>query len=262
VSGHGVVAGRVALITGGTRGIGRGIADALLAEGAAVVVNGTSSDKGLACLEEMNAGDRAHFIAGDVKQRTVCERLVAETVERYGAIDILVNNSGGGGRSALTVDLSDEEWESSIDWNLNHPFWCTRAALRHMIPRRWGRIINLSSMYGKVPIAGFPHYVTTKHAINGFTKAVALETGSQGITVNALCPGVVLTDIWEANAPAAAAALGLTYDQYVDTIVAGSALKRANTVEEVAAIAVMLCSPMGAGITGTCLSIDGGTSPY
>jgi 3-hydroxybutyrate dehydrogenase len=262
MSAEGVVAGRVALITGGTRGIGRGIADALLAEGAAVVVNGTSVDKGATCLAEMGAPERSHFIAGDVKQRSTCERLVAETVERFGAIDVLVNNSGGGGQTALTVDISDEEWESSIDWNLNHPFWCTRAALRHMIPRRWGRVINLSSMYGKMPIAGFPHYVTTKHAINGFTKAVALETGTQGITVNSLCPGVVLTDIWEANAPTAAASMGLSYEQYVDMIVAGSALKRANTVEEVAAIAVMLCSPAGAGITGACLSIDGGTAPY
>jgi 3-hydroxybutyrate dehydrogenase len=262
VSATGVVAGRVALITGGTRGIGRGIADALLAEGAMVVVNGTSDDKGRACLEEMGARDRTHFISGDVKDQQVCEGLVESTVARFGSIDIVVNNSGGGGQTSLTVDMPDEEWEASLNWNLNHPFWCTRAALRHMIPNGWGRIINLSSMYGKVPLAGFPHYVTTKHAINGFTKAVAAEVGSQGITVNSLCPGVVLTDIWEQNAPAAAAAMGMTYDEYVATIVAGSALKRANTVEEVAALAVFLCSPAGAGITGACLSVDGGTAPY
>jgi 3-hydroxybutyrate dehydrogenase/3-oxoacyl-[acyl-carrier protein] reductase len=258
----GAVDGRVALVTGGTRGIGRGIAEALLAEGAHVVVNGRSAEKGAAALREMDARDRAHFIAGDVKRRADCRALVAGTVERYGAIDILVNNAGGGGNTALVADMSDEEWDASVDWNVNHPFWCTRAALGHMIPRGWGRIINLSSMYGKVPLSGFAHYVTTKHAVNGFTKAVAQETGTHGITCNSICPGVVLTDIWEENAPAAAAAMGMEYEEYIATIVEGSALKRPNTVEEVGALAAFLCSEAGAGITGACLSVDGGTAPY
>jgi 3-hydroxybutyrate dehydrogenase/3-oxoacyl-[acyl-carrier protein] reductase len=256
------LAGSVALVTGGSRSIGRGVAEALLAEGANVVINGRDEQKGERALAEMRAGGRAHFIAGDVRQRTVCQALVDETVERYGAIDILVNNAGGGGSTAMVAEMSDDDWDASMDWNLNHPFWCTRAALRHMIPRRFGRIINMSSMYGKVPLAGFSHYVTTKHALNGFTKAVAQETGTLGITCNSICPGVVLTDVWAEQGPASAAAVGMDYDDFVDTLVSGSAIKRPNTVEEVAAMALLLCSEAGAGITGACLSVDGGAAPY
>ena len=258
----GAVAGRVALVTGGSRSIGRGIAEALLDEGASVVINGRTEEKGRKALDEIGAGDRAHFIAGDVRLQSDCEALVTGTVERYGAIDILVNNAGGGGSTAMVADMSDEDWNASMDWNLNHPFWCTRAALRHMLPRRWGRVINMSSMYGKIPIAGFAHYVTTKHAVNGFTKAVAHETGTAGITCNSICPGVVLTDVWAENGPASAAAVGMEYDDFVGTLVAGSAIKRPNAVEEVAAMAVLLCSEAGAGITGACLSVDGGSTPY
>jgi NAD(P)-dependent dehydrogenase (short-subunit alcohol dehydrogenase family) len=258
----GIVEGRVALVTGGTRGIGRGIAEALLAEGACVVVNGRSVEKGARALDEMGAPDRTHFIAGNVQLQTVCEQLVDGTVARFGAIDILVNNAGGGAGAATIAEMPDETWTACINWNLNSPFWCTRAALAHMIPRQWGRIINLSSIYGKVPLATQGHYVTAKHAINGLTKTVAHENGTYGITCNALCPGVVLTDVWEQNGPASAAAAGLTYDEFVDMIVSTSAIKRPNTVAEVAAMALLLCSPAGAGITGALLSVDGGTSPY
>lgn len=258
----GAVDGKVALVTGGTRGIGRGIAEALLAEGAKVVVNGRSEEKGRLALKEIDAGDRAYFLAGDVQRKSDCEALVQTTVAHFGAIDILVNNAGGGGSTAKVVDMSDEVWEASLNWNLNHPFWCTRAALRHMIPSRWGRILNMSSMYGKIPIAGFANYVTTKHALHGFTKAVAHETGTLGITCNALCPGVVLTDAWVENGPTSAAGAGMEFDEYVALNVSQSALKRPNTVEEVAAMAILLCSAAGAGITGACLSVDGGSAPY
>jgi 3-hydroxybutyrate dehydrogenase len=152
-----VVQDRVALVTGGTRGIGRAIAEALVAEGANVVINGRSEEKGARALAELDAGDRVDFIAGNVQCQADCESLVEGTVERYGAIDILVNNAGGGGNTALVVEMTDEAWMSSLNWNLNHPFWCTRAALRHMLPRGWGRIINMSSMYGKVPLPGVAH---------------------------------------------------------------------------------------------------------
>jgi 3-hydroxybutyrate dehydrogenase len=259
----GVVEGRAALVTGGSRGIGRGIAEALLAEGASVVINGRNEKKGLVALDEMGALDRTHFIAGDVQRQADCEALVAATVERFGAIDILVNNAGGGGGGAATIaEMTDDTWVGCLNWNLNHPFWCTRAALGHMIPRRWGRIINMSSIYGKIPLATQGHYVTAKHALGGLTKTVAQENGQFGITCNALCPGVVLTDVWEENGPASAAAAGVTYEEFVDKIVSTSAIKRPNTVAEVAAMAVLLCSPAGAGITGSLLSIDGGTAPY
>ncbi|MEM9611240.1 MAG: SDR family oxidoreductase, partial [Actinomycetota bacterium] len=191
--------GKVAAVTGGTRGIGRGIAEAFLAEGAKVVINGRSPEKAEATIAEIGAGDSLAFYAGDVTDQAVCEGLVAYTIEHFGQIDIMVNNAGGGGESFPLVDLPDAEWNHVLDWNLNHPMWCTRAALKDMLPRESGRIINISSMYGKMAIPMVSPYVTTKHALNGFTKAVAHEVGAQGITVNAICPGFVETDILKAN---------------------------------------------------------------
>ncbi|MFM7536432.1 MAG: SDR family NAD(P)-dependent oxidoreductase [Acidimicrobiales bacterium] len=258
----GFLDGRTALITGGTRGIGRAIATVLHAEGANVVINGRSEDKGRQAIDELGGGDRIHFLAGDVQLQSVCEGLVAGTIERYGAIDILVNNAGGVGNPAIVAELGDEEWQSILNWNLNHPFWCSRAALKAMIPRQWGRIINMSSMYGKTALPGVAPYITTKHALNGLTKVIAQEVGTLGITCNALCPGLIITDIVESTAPMSAAAIGMNYDDYINMIVAGSAIKKPNTVEQVAAVALLLCSEAGAGITGSMINIDGGSSPY
>lgn len=254
--------GRVAAITGGTRGIGRGIAEAFLAEGAKVVINGRSADKAQATMDEIGAGDDLVFRAGDVTDQAACEDLVAFTIEHFGQIDIMVNNAGGSGESAMLVDMPDDEWQNVLNWNLNHPMWCTRAALKDMIPREWGRIINISSMYGKLAIPAVSHYVTTKHALNGFTKAVAHEVGAMGITSNAICPGFVMTDILASNGPATAEASGMTWEGWLEVVLAPSAIKRMNSETEVGAMAVLLASDAGAGITGSLMNVDGGTSPY
>ena len=125
---------KVACITGGTRSIGRGIADAFLAEGASVVVNGRDPAKGQVCLDEMGAGDRADFFAGDSSTQECVEGLIDHTIERYGRLDICVLNSGGVKDTAPVHLMSDEEWRLEIDWNLNHVFWGMRRALQHMIP--------------------------------------------------------------------------------------------------------------------------------
>ncbi|MGI9622784.1 MAG: SDR family NAD(P)-dependent oxidoreductase [Acidimicrobiales bacterium] len=254
--------GRVAAITGGTRGIGRAIAEAFVADGASVVINGRSPEKGQRALEEMDAGENVHFIAGDVTDQAVCEALVDQTVEHYGRIDIMVNNAGGGGDTAPVVDMGDDSWLRVIDWNLNHPFWCTRRSLKYMIPQGWGRIINISSMYGKLALPANAHYVTTKHALNGLTKAVAQEVGEQGITCNALCPGGILTDVQYEQGPPAAEAMGITFEELLDFMAQPSAIKRLNEVEDVALVASLLASDAGGGINGSLISIDGGVSPY
>jgi 3-hydroxybutyrate dehydrogenase len=253
---------KVAVITGGTAGLGRGIAEIYLREGAKVVLNGRSQDKGDKVLAELGVGDRAVFKAGDVREQAVCESLVEHAVERYGRIDILVNNAGGAGDLQPIALLSDEAWDDTIRWNLYSTFWASRRALQHMLPQKSGRIINMSSVEGKVgkPVLGV--YVTAKHAINGLTKSMAKEVGTEGITVNALCPGLVITDIVRENGPRTAEAMGLTFDQMVDLFAQESAIKRPNTVEEVAAMALLLASEAGAGITGSLMSVDGGTSPY
>ena len=253
--------GRVAALTGATRGIGRGIAEAYLGEGCKVVISGRSEAKGAQALEEMDAGDAAHFIAGDVRRQADVEAFVDGTIERYGRIDILVNNAGGSSGFAPVAELSDEAWNESLDWMLNATFWGTRRALNDMIPRRWGRIINISSVEGKqVTKTSVAHYITNKHAINGLTKAVAFENGTLGITCNAICPGAVETDLMTETGPSAAEALGMTYEEYVDTYAQEAAIKRLNTVEEIAAVAVLLASAEGGGITGALIDVNGGTA--
>jgi 3-hydroxybutyrate dehydrogenase len=254
--------GRVACVTGGTRGIGLGIARAFLREGAQVVINGRSEAKARATMEALAAGDAVQFVAGDVKRREDCEMVVDRTVEHFGRIDILVPNAGGGSNYAPVADLSDESMEEGLVWNFWHTFWTMRAALRHMIPQQWGRIITMSSVEGKVGKPAIAPYVVAKHAICGLTKSAAREVGTLGITVNALCPGAIETDVMKAEGPGAAAAMGITYEQLLEQFASESAIQRLMEVEDVAEVAVLLASDAGAGITGSLISIDGGTSPY
>jgi len=255
--------GKVACITGGTRSIGRGIADAFLAEGAKVVVNGRDEAKGQQCLEEMNAGDNAAFFAGDSTKQDAVEGLIDFTIEKYGQLDICCLNSGGVNMTAPVAQMSDEEWELEIDWNLNHVFWGMRRALQHMIPRESGRVIVTSSVEGKLGKPGIPGYTATKHAVNGLVKAAAHENGTLGITVNAILPGIVETDILRATGPDSAVAMGLgSYENLIEMFTSESAIKRPNTVEEVAAVAVLLASDAARNITGCMFPVDGGTMPY
>ena len=254
---------KVAVITGGTRGIGRAIAEAFAAEGAAVVLSGKSQDKGQQALDEMGLGDRAMFVQCDVRRQADVNNLVDQAAQRYGSVDILVNNAGGSDGFALVHEMSDEAWLNALDWNLNAVFWGTRRALRYMLERGWGRIINISSVEGKQ--ANKPtvsHYITNKHAINGLTKAVAFEYGPTGITCNAICPGAIETDTMRELGPQAAAGAGITYQQFMDNYAQESAIKRLNTVQEVAALASLLASDIGGGITGALINVDGGTAQW
>jgi 3-hydroxybutyrate dehydrogenase/3-oxoacyl-[acyl-carrier protein] reductase len=254
--------GKVAAITGGTRGIGRGIAEAFLAEGAKVAINGRSEEKGAQALKEINSPGNVIFVAGDVKKQSGVETLIDETVRQFGQLDILVNNAGGATMFAPVAELPNEAWQDALDWNLNATFWGMRRALQLMIPRQSGRIINISSVEGKHGKPGIASYVTNKHAINGLTKSAAKEVGTMGITVNAICPGLIITDIVRESGAAAAAAMGKTFEEMVEQFASESAIKRQNTVEEVAAVAVLLASDIGAGITGAMISVDGGTAAY
>jgi len=254
---------RVAVITGGSRGIGRGIAESFAAQGAAVVLGGKSPEKGEQAIDEMGVGDRAMFVPCDVRRRADVDNLIDQAAKRYGSVDILVNNVGGSDRWALVHELSDEAWQNALDLNLNATFWATRHALRYMLERRWGRIINISSVEGKQGNKpAVSHYITNKHAINGFTKAVAHEYGPQGITCNAICPGAIETDLMKEAGPGAAKQAGITYEQFLDNYAQESALKRLNTVEEVAAMATLLASEVGGGVTGALINVDGGTSQW
>ncbi len=254
--------GKVAAITGGTAGIGLGIAKAFLDQGAKVALMARNPTKGAQVVADLDAGERCLFIAGDAMNQADVEGFIDSTISQLGRLDILVNNAGGAGDLQPLVQLTDETFDETMKWNVYSTFWATRRALGPMLERNWGRVINISSMEGKVGKPVFSAYTTAKHAVNGMTKALAQEVGAQGVTVNAICPGLVITDIVKANGPATAESMGITFDEMVHMFAQESAIKRPNTVEEVAAMAVLLASDAGGGITGAALSVDGGSTPY
>lgn len=252
--------GKVAAITGSTRSIGRSIAEHFLAEGAKVVINGRSEEKGRRALAEIDAGDDIVFYAGSATEQASVEGLVDFTVEHFGRLDIMVLNAGGVGTSAPVMELSDDEWQYELDLNLNHTFWGTRKALRHMVPQGWGRVIAISSIEGKHAKPNLAGYTANKHAINGFVKSVAREVGMHGVTVNAICPGIVMTDMVYEKAGKAQGLGGV--DELIELYTAATAIKRPVTVDEISAFAVHLASDAGAGFSGGTISLDGGDAFY
>jgi len=254
--------GKVAAVTGGSAGIGRGIAEAFLAEGAKVAIMARNPTKAEKMLAEIGAGDALIFIQGDAMDQASVENFVTETAAQLGRIDILVNNAGGAGDLQPVANLSDEAFDECMKWNVYSTFWGTRKALQLMLPQKWGRIINISSMEGKHGKPVLTAYTAAKHAVNGMTKSIAREVGTEGITVNAICPGLIITDIVKDNGPKTAEAMGMTFDEMVTTFSQEAAIRRPNTVDEVAAVAVLLASDVGGGITGALMSVDGGTAQY
>jgi len=252
--------GRTAAITGGTAGIGLAIAESFLAEGARVGLMARDAKRGGEVTERL--GEDALFVSGDATSQADVEGFVDAVGEKFGGVDILVNNAGGASDLQPIVSITDAEWDLVMKWNLYATFWATRRALPGMTARGWGRVINISSVEGKHGKPVFTAYTTAKHAINGMTKAVAREVGTQGVTVNAICPGLVITDIIRRTGPATAKAMGMTFDEMVAAFSADAAIQRPVTVEEVAAVALLLASEAGAGITGALLSVDGGTAQY
>ena len=256
--------GKVAVITASTRSIGRAVAETYLAEGARVVISGRSEEKGAAALAEMDGGEDAHFIACDATQQDEVEGLLDGAVEHFGQLDIAVLNAGGIQEASSVAEMTDENWNHALSINLNHTFWGIRRALKHMLPRQSGRIIAMSSVEGKLSKPTISHSSSNKHAINGLVKVAAHENGTEGITVNAILPGVVLTDMFYETGPATVEAMQLEggLDALAAMYSAGSAIQRPNTVEEVAAVALMLARDEAKNITGCLFPVDGGSMPY
>ncbi len=257
------LAGKVAAVTGGSRSIGRGIVEAFLAEGARVALNGRDPEKGQRALAELGAGDRAIFVAGDVRSSADVKRLVDAAAERWGRLDVMVSNAGGITEPAPVASLSDDAWANDLQWNLTSVFYGMKHAFAHMLPNKSGAVINISSVEGKMGVPGMAGYAAAKHGIHGLTKSGAAEVGRLGITVNAICPGLILTDSVTMGGPTTAAAMGLSYEEMIDKVFKAKTLTgELNTVEQVAAVAVLLASDAGRGITGTFINVDGGQSPY
>ena len=253
--------GKTALVTGSTSGIGLGIATRLAAEGANVVLNGFGDSREI---EKIRADLSARFKvealydAADMTRPETIRTMVEKAEARLGAVDILVNNAGI--QHVAPVDeFPVDKWDAIIAINLSSAFHTTRAALPAMKKKRWGRIVNIASAHALVASPFKSAYVSAKHGLAGLTKTVALEVAQQGITVNAICPGYVLTPLVQNQIPDTARARGISEEAVVrDVILAAQPTKQFVKVEEVAALAAYLCSDAAAAITGALLSIDGG----
>ncbi len=244
--------GKVALVTGASRGIGRATATVLAGCGAAVIVNyrGQAEAAAEVVAQIEAAGGRATAVQADVSDGGDVDRLVKTVTETYGSLDILVNNAGIA-RDNLLLRMKDDEWDSVIDTNLRGTYLLTKAVLRPMMRARWGRIITITSVIGLLGNAGQANYAAAKAGLIGFTKSVAREMASRGITANAVAPGFVETDI----------TAGLS-DSVREAALATIPLGRWAQPEEVANVVAFLSSDAAAYITGQTLAVDGGMTMY
>ena len=253
--------GRIALITGGGRGIGRAIALSFGREGArvALAARTTTQVEEVARKVTEETGLSALALVCDVSDAASVKRMFALVEEKLRCgPDILVNNAGIAESAPLTK-TDDDLWQRHLDINLSGTFYCTRAALPGMIERGWGRIINIASIAGKTGAPYIAAYSASKHGVLGLTRSVALEVGAKGITVNAICPGYVDTDMTTRGIENITAKTGHSSEQALEAIKRMSPQNRLITPEEVAALALLLASEEGRGINGQAINIDGGS---
>jgi NAD(P)-dependent dehydrogenase (short-subunit alcohol dehydrogenase family) len=238
--------GRVAIVTGAARGLGRAAAERLYERGAAVAVN--VRDRARAESLAQSLGERALAVPGDIAAPGVPEEIVRATVERFGRVDILVNNAAFA-RSTRFPNLSAEEWREALEVNLTAPFLFTKAVMQVMKAQHYGRIVNISSSAGRtVSTLGGAHYTASKAGLLGLTRASAKELGQYGITVNAVCPGMIDTELTHENASS----------ELLTRLAAGYPVPRLGTSLEVADLICFAASEAAGYITGASFDINGG----
>jgi len=257
--------GKTALVTGSTSGIGLGIATRLAAEGANIILNGFGDGKEI---EQLRAGlastykTSVVYDGADMSKADPIAAMMKNAIAEFGAVDILINNAGIQ-HVAPVDDFPVAKWDAILAINLSAAFHTVRTALPAMKKKGWGRIVNIASAHALVASPFKSAYVAAKHGIAGFTKTVALEVAEQGITVNAVCPGYVLTPLVEKQIPDTAKARGISREAVIrDVLLAAQPTKKFVTVEEVAALTAFLCSQDAASITGAVLPVEGGWTAH
>lgn len=249
--------GKTALVTGSTSGIGLGIAKALAAQGANIVLNGFGDVEGPKA--EVEAfGVQVSYHGADMSKPAEIEDMINHAHKTFGGLDILVNNAGIQ-HVARVENFPVERWDAVIAINLSSAFHATRLALPKMLANNWGRIINVASVHGLVGSAEKSAYVAAKHGIVGLTKVVALENAPTGVTCNAICPGWVLTPLVQKQVDAKAVAHGITNGAATKELLGEKEPSmQFTTPEELGALAVFFCSPAGNNVRGVAWNMDGG----
>jgi 3-hydroxybutyrate dehydrogenase len=259
------LAGRTALVTGSTSGIGLGVAEALAAEGAAIVLNGFGDPAEIMRTRDRLAAEHGVdviYSSADLSMPQAIAEMMAYARDVLGPVDILVNNAGIQ-YVAPIAEFPTAKWDAILAVNLSSAFHTIRAVLPEMVERRYGRIINVASAHGLVASPFKSAYVAAKHGIVGLTKTVALEAATSGVTCNAICPGYVFTPLVEKQIEEQAKAHHIPQEKVVtDILLASQPNKKFATVEEIGALAAFLCGPGGASITGTALPVDGGWTAH
>lgn len=249
---------RAAVITGGGRGIGQAIVSSLAGAGASVVVSARSADQIESVAEVLTeAGCSAHAVVCDVTDHEQIESLVRRTKELVGPVQILINNAGVAS-SAPLKDITLAEWNRLLAVNTTGPFLCTQAFMPGMLESGWGRVVTVASVAGKVGAPYIAAYAASKHAVVGFTRAVAAEVAARGVTVNAICPGYVDTSMTEQSIANISGKTGMSAEQALQHLQSASPQNRLIEPAEVAHLVTSLCHPAAGGITGQAIVLDGG----
>jgi len=252
--------GRIALITGASRGIGRAIAQGFAAEGAAIAVTARSEAELQSLAAEVEqTGGRALVIPADLSDAGAPARVVGQVLDRFRTIDILVNNAGLGSSSQPmpVVDFDDAFWNLTVALNLTAPYLFTKAVLPVLLAKKWGRIITIASINGKIGSFHGAAYAASKHGVLGLTRSVALEVARDGITVNAICPGPVRTEMNDRRVEYDAKRLGVSFSELESRL---TPIGRRLDPDEIVPMAILLASDESAAITGQAFNVCGGVA--
>jgi 3-hydroxybutyrate dehydrogenase len=260
-----MLSGKSAIVTGSTSGIGLGIARGLAASGANIMLNGFGNADEIEAIRSELAGEhniKVLYSAADMTKPQDIADMVTQAENEFGSVDIMVNNAGIQ-YVAPIEEFPIEKWDAILAINLSSAFHTTRLALPAMKKNSWGRIVNIASAHALVASPFKSAYVSAKHGIAGLTKTAALEVAEHGITVNAVCPGYVMTPLVEKQIPEQAKARGITEQQVIsDVLLAAQPTKRFVTVEELAGVVTFLCTDNAKSITGITLPVDGGWTAH